>query len=208
MVWCWRRCYPRSGQRTRPAPHCGRSRCTRATTAGTSCISRRSATPQAVPVAFDECRQRTCVPPGYPVGARWLAVRIDRRQAQAPHGYLSGAQLFSRWLGAACAAVLIWRLAADEADAPIADRAVLILLAGPYAVFLMASYSEGVFLAFALAAWLAGRRDRWWLAGLMAGRGSDRPDQRPVPRRRARRHARARGSGRPDDGSSGPRRLP
>ena len=32
----------------------------------------------------------------------------------------------------------------------------------------MASYSEGVFLAFALAAWLAGRRDRWWLAGLMA----------------------------------------
>ena len=26
---------------------------------------------------------------------------------------------------------------------------------------------KGVFLAFALAAWLAGRRDRWWLAGLM-----------------------------------------
>jgi hypothetical protein len=104
--------------------------------------------------------------PGYPVGARWLAYALTGG-SPGPDGYLTALAVLA-WLGAAVAAVLIWRLAADEADAPIADRAVLILLAGPYAVFLMASYSEGVFLALALAAWLAGRRDRWWLAGLMA----------------------------------------
>jgi mannosyltransferase PIG-V len=104
--------------------------------------------------------------PGYPIGARWLADALTGGKPGA-HSYLVALAVLA-WLGAALAAVLIWRLAADEANAEIADRAVIILLAGPYAFFLMASYSEGVFLAFALAAWLAGRRDRWWLAGVMA----------------------------------------
>lgn len=104
--------------------------------------------------------------PGYPIGARWLA---DLLTGDSPghSGYVVALAVLA-WLGTAVAAVLIWRLAADEADVATADRAVVILLAGPYAVFLMASYSEGVFLALALAAWLAGRRERWWLAGLMA----------------------------------------
>ena len=104
--------------------------------------------------------------PGYPIGARLLADALTGDKA-GPPGYLVALAALA-WAGAAVAAVLIWRLAADETDARIADRAVVILLAGPYAFFLVASYSEGVFLAFALAAWLAGRRDRWWLAGVMA----------------------------------------
>jgi hypothetical protein len=104
--------------------------------------------------------------PGYPIGARWLADALTGGKP-GPHSYLVALAVLAS-LGAALAAVLIWRLAADETNAEIADRAVIILLAGPYAFFLMASYSESVFLAFALAAWLAGRRDRWWLAGLMA----------------------------------------
>lgn len=104
--------------------------------------------------------------PGYPIGARWLADVLTGGSPGRTAFLVSLAVL--AWLGAAASAILIWRLAADDTDRPTADRTVLILLAGPYAVFLMTSYSEGLFLAFALAAWLAARRDRWWLAGLMA----------------------------------------
>jgi hypothetical protein len=104
--------------------------------------------------------------PGYPIGARWLAVLMTGG-SPGRGGYLAALAVLA-WAGAAAAAVLIWRLAADDTNPAIANRTVVILLAGPYAVFLMASYSEGVFLAFALAAWLAGRRERWWLAGMMA----------------------------------------
>ncbi|MHB2021887.1 MAG: hypothetical protein ACYCO3_00935, partial [Mycobacteriales bacterium] len=43
------------------------------------------------------------------------------------------------------------------------------LLLSPYAVFLFAGYSEALFLAFALPAWLSARRGRWAAAGLLAG---------------------------------------
>ena len=39
----------------------------------------------------------------------------------------------------------------------------------PYGVFFTAVYSESLFLALALGAWLAGHRRRWWWAGLLAG---------------------------------------
>jgi hypothetical protein len=47
-------------------------------------------------------------------------------------------------------------------------KAVLALLLSPYAVFLFAGYSETLFLAFALPAWLTARRRRWELATLCA----------------------------------------
>ena len=46
-------------------------------------------------------------------------------------------------------------------------RAVLLLALAPYAVFLFAGYSEAVWLAFALPGWLAARRGRWALAGVL-----------------------------------------
>ena len=56
-------------------------------------------------------------------------------------------------------------------------RAVLYLLAAPTQIFLMVGYAEGLFLAFAIPAWHAAARGRWWRASLLAGlSGLVRPD--------------------------------
>jgi hypothetical protein len=47
-------------------------------------------------------------------------------------------------------------------------KAVVALLLSPYAVFLFAGYSEALFLAFALPAWLLARQRRWEAAALWA----------------------------------------
>lgn len=51
-------------------------------------------------------------------------------------------------------------------------RAVLYLVAAPTAVFLAAGYTEALFLALAVPAWLAARDGRWAAAGLLAGGAS------------------------------------
>jgi hypothetical protein len=48
-------------------------------------------------------------------------------------------------------------------------RAVLYLLTMPTAVFLMVGYAECLFLAFAIPAWHAAVRGRWWRASVLAG---------------------------------------
>jgi hypothetical protein len=56
-------------------------------------------------------------------------------------------------------------------------RAVLYLLIAPAAIFLMVGYTESLFLAFAIPAWHAAARGRWWRAALLAGlSGLVRPD--------------------------------
>lgn len=56
-------------------------------------------------------------------------------------------------------------------------RAVLYLLTMPAAVFLMVGYAESLFLAFAIPAWHAAARGRWWRAALLAAvAGVVRPD--------------------------------
>lgn len=56
-------------------------------------------------------------------------------------------------------------------------RAVLYLLTAPAAIFLMVGYTECLFLAFAIPAWHAATRNRWWRAALLAGVcGLVRPD--------------------------------
>src|SRR5215469_974526 len=56
-------------------------------------------------------------------------------------------------------------------------RAVLYLVTAPAAIFLMVGYSEALFLALAIPAWLAARRGQWWRAALLAGlAGLVRPD--------------------------------
>ncbi|MCP2340528.1 hypothetical protein [Actinomadura rupiterrae] len=57
--------------------------------------------------------------------------------------------------------------AADEAGT-IGAGAVAAMLASPAAVFLFAGYSESLFLAFALPAWLMAKRGRWAWAALLA----------------------------------------
>lgn len=72
----------------------------------------------------------------------------------------------------AVACVALARLSALEAGRDVGSRAVLYLVLSPYAVFLAAAYSEALFLAFALPAWLAARRGRWLLAGVLAAGAS------------------------------------
>ena len=48
-------------------------------------------------------------------------------------------------------------------------RAVLYLLTTPAAIFLLVGYAECLFLAFAIPAWHAAARGRWWRAALLAG---------------------------------------
>jgi hypothetical protein len=71
--------------------------------------------------------------------------------------------------GAATSAAL-WSLAAGQrpADRFAGHRAVQAMVLFPYAVFLFAGYSEGLFLAGATCAWLAARQRRWWLAASCA----------------------------------------
>jgi hypothetical protein len=62
------------------------------------------------------------------------------------------------------------RLASYEtggADGVLGERTVLYLVLSPFAVFLAAGYSESLFLALALPAWLAARKGSWWLAGVL-----------------------------------------
>jgi len=74
----------------------------------------------------------------------------------------------SAWLATFVAACLLYRYIYEESASSDAARvAVIALLFGPCAVFLMAPYSESLFLACALGAWLLGRRERWFLAALL-----------------------------------------
>jgi len=58
--------------------------------------------------------------------------------------------------------------AAGNDSGDVGPRAVLLLLASPCAVFLAVGYTEALFLALALPAWLAARRGSWAAAGLLA----------------------------------------
>lgn len=71
-------------------------------------------------------------------------------------------------LSGAVACAAIWALTSDESGPRAGRRAVLLLVAFPYSVFLFAGYSEGLFLAFASTSWLAARRERWVLAAVLA----------------------------------------
>ncbi|MGB8649924.1 MAG: mannosyltransferase family protein [Mycobacteriales bacterium] len=75
-------------------------------------------------------------------------------------------------LAGAVACIALYQLAAQDAGDEAGRRAVLYLALFPYAVFLFAGYSEALFLAFATTAWLAARRDAWWLAGLLGAGAS------------------------------------
>jgi hypothetical protein len=64
--------------------------------------------------------------------------------------------------------VLFYEVTAGETSGETARRSVLRLAVFPSAFFLLAAYTESLFLLLAVGALWAGRRDRWWLAGLLA----------------------------------------
>ena len=65
------------------------------------------------------------------------------------------------------AAILLRRLVQLDYPASVAMRSVWFFLIFPTAYFLHIGYSEGLFLALALASIFAARVDRWWLAGVL-----------------------------------------
>lgn len=79
--------------------------------------------------------------------------------------------LISLFAGAV-AVVALARLGEFEGPRGAGPRAVFVLLLCPTAVFLFAGYSEALFLAFAIPAWLAARRGDWLVAGLLGAGAS------------------------------------
>jgi hypothetical protein len=57
----------------------------------------------------------------------------------------------------------------EDLDEGQGRAAILFLAVFPSAFFFFAAYTDSLFLAFVLGAWLAARRGRWLLAGLLGG---------------------------------------
>ncbi|MCW2947474.1 MAG: hypothetical protein JWR24_4191 [Actinoallomurus sp.] len=92
--------------------------------------------------------------PGLPLLLRTVHVLIPSWQLSA---------LLISLVAGAVAMVALARLGGEAGP-----KTVFALLLSPYAVFLFAGYSEALFLAFALPAWLLARQRRWELATLCA----------------------------------------
>lgn len=63
--------------------------------------------------------------------------------------------------------VLFYRLVEVEIDRPAARRALIYLTVFPSGFFLLAAYTESLFLLLAMGAIWSARRQRFWLAGLL-----------------------------------------
>src|SRR5262245_13209879 len=86
-------------------------------------------------------------------------------------GYVSksylAAGLIVSGIASVIAAILLRRAVQLDYPASVAMRSVWFFLIFPTAYFLHVGYSEGLFLALALACILAARVERWWLAGVL-----------------------------------------
>jgi hypothetical protein len=87
-------------------------------------------------------------------------------------GRVIGSHVIAGWMiSCACFAVGLWllhRLTELELGRRAADATILLLAFAPVSFFFTAIYTESLFLAVSVGALYAARRDRWWLAGLLA----------------------------------------
>lgn len=101
-------------------------------------------------------------PPLYPLLIHLLAPLMG-------YNYLLAALLISS-LCCLSALILFYEVALDElGEGSTALRAVVFLVAFPTAFFLLAGYSEALFLSLSLAVWFFAKRQAWILAGIFAG---------------------------------------
>jgi hypothetical protein len=103
--------------------------------------------------------------------SRWIVFYplypwLVRLAALFTRDYLVGAFLVSA-LASIAAGLLLYRLARLDETEEVAQAAVFLLLIFPTAYFLHVGYTESLFLALALGAFLAARRGLWWAAGLL-----------------------------------------
>ncbi|MFJ6695902.1 mannosyltransferase family protein [Streptomyces sp. NPDC091272] len=101
--------------------------------------------------------------PGFPLALRAVHLIV-------PNWTLAG--LLISFVAGAAAVLALARIARlhlpGESTAPgVGQRSVLFLVLSPCAVFLAAGYTEALFLAFALPAWLAAQKHQWLLAGVL-----------------------------------------
>ncbi len=87
-------------------------------------------------------------------------------------GKLTGDYLVSALLISSLATLFVYLLLYEVAlieglQSETALRVVFSLIVFPSAFFFFAAYTDSLFLAFVLGAWLAARRGRWLLAGLL-----------------------------------------
>lgn len=120
----------------------------------------RIATLGYLPPGLDCCDQAFF--PGYPM--------LMAALAPITGGSVTGAGLLISLVAGAVAAGLLWTLVREDArgGAPAARRAVTMLALAPTGFFLASVYTEALFLALALGAWLLATRRHWWLAGVLA----------------------------------------
>ena len=85
--------------------------------------------------------------------------------------YLLGALVLST-IFCVVALILLYELFATYYPVTIARQAVVMFLTFPTAFFLLAGYTESLFLVLVLAFWIFARRKQWLWAGLCAGLAS------------------------------------
>ena len=103
--------------------------------------------------------------PGYPLTVRFI---VGLGNSSPTPNQISVAMCLVAFASSAAASVVLWRLVEADYGSRIAGAAVVLFAFGPYSLFLQASYSESLFLAFAIGAWWAVRTDRWVLGGILA----------------------------------------
>ncbi len=99
-------------------------------------------------------------PPLYPFLIRWLAVPLGEK-------YLVAALTISN-LACLVALVLFYKIVEEDFDGQTARHALILYLVFPSAFFLLAGYTESLFMALLLGAWFAAKHQKWLLAGVLA----------------------------------------
>lgn len=103
--------------------------------------------------------------PGYPVLSGGVARLAPGSATEADIRF---ALCLVAGIAAAASGIAFWRLVEDRYGRRIALATVVLYFFGPYSVFLVASYSESLYLVFAIAAWLGVSRGRWVIGAIMA----------------------------------------
>lgn len=91
---------------------------------------------------------------------------LMRLVACVTKSYLT-AGLFISAIACVVAAIALRRLVQLDYATSIAMRSVWFFLIFPTAYFLHVPYSESLFIALALTCFIAARKERWWIAGLL-----------------------------------------
>ncbi|MFC8957503.1 mannosyltransferase family protein [Streptomyces sp. NPDC057101] len=116
--------------------------------------------PDAAELPPDSERNRVAFFPGFPLLLRAVHAVVP---------YWTAAGLLISFVAGAVAVLALARIAQRHLPRQDAGRhTVLLMLVSPCAVFLAVGYTEALFLALALPAWLAAQRHAWATASLLA----------------------------------------